>query len=502
MIATTFSRLGRTALALSCAAALVAVGVPTAAQAASPAPSQTATAAAVTAKPIVEPTPVLGWSSWSFLRLGVNANNISAEARAMANSPLRAAGYRYINMDDNWYQCPGQDGSEGPNVDANGRWLVNNTLFPSQGGVNGIQVLANYIHSLGLKFGIYETPGISEQAVARNTPVLGTDFTANEITNGKPANNYNCGGMLGLNFTSAGSQDYIDSTVSQLASWGVDYVKLDGITNKDTATITAWQTAIQRTHRPIVLNITQGSYTIKIASTLRQSANQWEFAPDIETSGPDEGSANACNVAPFTGCPDVFPLTNYAQWSDRFDAVAQWQPVGGPNGFNDYDSIEVGNGVADSGMSVAAEQSQLSLWALGSAPLILGGDLSNSITNDYGTHAGLTSSDLAMLTNRSVLAVDQDGIDASRVVNDGVAQVFTKREQNGADIVGLFNTGMNTSAAPTTITISAAQLGLGHQRSIVTDLWTGRQFLLAPGASLSRSVVPEGVSFLKVTPLN
>ncbi|MGH3204674.1 MAG: hypothetical protein ACRDOA_19430, partial [Streptosporangiaceae bacterium] len=106
----------------------------------------------------------------------------------------------------------------------------------------------------------------------------------------------------------------------------------------------AWQAAIQQSGRPMVLNITQGSYTIKLAPVLKKYANQWEFAPDIEINGPDEGSANSCNAPPYTGCLSVFPLTSYAHWSDRFGDVAQWQPYGGPGGFNDYDSIEVSDG--------------------------------------------------------------------------------------------------------------------------------------------------------------
>jgi Alpha galactosidase A len=161
--------------------------------------------------------------------------------------------------------------------------------------------------------------------------------------------------------------------------------KLDGITNSNVADIEAWSAAIKQSGRPIVLNITQGSYTIKIAPELKQYANQWEFAADIEINGPDEGSANACNAPPFTGCLSVFPLTSFAHWKDRFNDVAKWQPYGGPGGFNDYDSIEVGDGTANSGMSLAAEQSRLSLWALGSAPLILGSDLTSAVTNAYGT---------------------------------------------------------------------------------------------------------------------
>src|SRR5580693_5736516 len=260
--------------------------------------------------------------------------------------------------------------------------------------------------------------------------------------------------MVGINYKAPGAQAYVDSVVDELASWGVDYIKLVGITNGNGADIKAWRAAIEQSGRPMVLNITQGSYTIKIAPLLKQYANQWEFTPDIEINGPDEGSANACNAPPFAGCLSVFPLTSYAHWSDRFGAVAQWQPYGGPGGFNDYDSIEVGDGSADSGMSLAASESQLSLWALGSAPLILGSDLSKKVTNAYGTSSGLTRRDLSLLENRQVIGVDQDAIDAAQVAVSGSPgdsagyQVFAKVESKGDGIVGLFNTDEDTTTAP------------------------------------------------------
>ena len=148
--------------------------------------------------------------------------------------------------------------------------------------------------------------------MAANTPILGTSDTADGIATTKSQANYNCGGMDAINYSAPGAQAYVDSVVDQLASWGVDYIKLDGISNSNAADVQAWQAAIQQSGRPMVLNITQGSYTIKLAPTLQEYANQWEFAPDIELNGPDEGSADACNNPPYTGCLSVFPLTSYA----------------------------------------------------------------------------------------------------------------------------------------------------------------------------------------------
>jgi len=459
-------------------------------------------------------TPVMGWSTWSFLRLGADAAQVEGEARALVSTGLAAVGYRYLNIDDGWYQCPGP---QGPDVDAYGRWVVNTASYPDVGPDNGIQALAAYVHGLGLKFGIYETAGISMQAVAENTPILGTSYTADDIATTKPQNNYNCGGMVRIDYSKPGAQAYVDSVVDELASFGVDYIKLDGITNSNGADIKAWQAAIHHSGRPMVLDITQGSYTIKLAPLLKKYANQWEFAPDIEINGPDEGSANGCNGPPFPGCLSVFPLTSYAHWSDRFKAVAAWQPYGGPGGFNDYDSIEVGDGSAGSGMSLAASESQLSLWSLGSAPFILGVDLTRAVTNAFGTSAGLTPRDFRLLTNRQVIEVDQDSIDASRIADVGAPgrkagdQVFAKVERRGDAVVGLFNTTTKLSSSPVTISTTAAAIGLPPDPHgyLVQDVW-GRQSVVVGGsrtfrissAGVIQATIPaEGVALYRVIPL-
>ncbi|HEY6495164.1 MAG TPA: glycoside hydrolase family 27 protein [Trebonia sp.] len=414
----------------------------------------------------VERTPVIGWSSWSYLRNDPTAAKIEAQAKVLQTSGLEDDGYVYVNLDDFWYNCPG---SQGPDVDAYGRWVINSTRFPSQGGANGIEAVANYVHSLGLKFGIYVTPGISKQAVTENTRVLGTNYTAKDIAEPSVTeNNYNCGGMVGIDYAKPGAQAYTDSWADMLASWGVDYVKLDGITNSNTADIKAWSQALRQTGRPIVLNITQGSYTSKIAPTLMKYANQWEFAPDIECYDCEQGN-------------NSYPLTSWANVDGRFNYVAQWQPYAGRGGFNDYDSIEVGNGSND-GLTPAEEQTQLSLWALGSSPLILGVDL---------TH--LNQTDLGYLKNTAVLAVDQDSIAAKRVVNGSTTQVFAKTERSGDVVVGLFNTGPKAQV----VSVAPSAIGLpAGARYALDNLWTHQR---AAASGVSATVPSHGVVLYRVT---
>jgi len=449
----------------------------------------------------VDQTPVMGWSGWSFLRENSNLTQVEGEARALIYTGLASVGYIYVNIDDGWYQCPGP---QGPNVDQYGRWVINASNYPNVGVENGIQALAAYVHSLGLKFGIYETAGISEQAVAKNTKVLGTSYTADEIATNISQNNYNCGGMVDLNYNKPGAQAFVNSIVDELASWGVDYIKLDGITNRNVPDIRAWAQAIIQSGRPMVLDTTEGSFTIKIAPALDKYSNQWEFSPDIEINGPDEGTPNSCYSAPYIDCLSVFPLTSYTHWFDRFNAVANWQPYGGPGGFNDYDSIEVGDGPANNGMSYVAEQSQLSLWALGSAPLILGSDLTSRVTNAYGSSSALNPIDLSFLTNRQVIEVDQDSIDASRICITANAQVFAKVEPRGDGIVGLFNTITNVHAPNEMISTTAVAIGLpsDSQGYLVQNLWTGQTWKISSAGVIIASVAPEGVALYRVTPIS
>jgi hypothetical protein len=219
----------------------------------------------------------------------------------------------------------------------------------------------------------------------------------------------------------------------------------------------------------MALDVTQGSYTQVIAPTLMKYANQWEFAPDVECYGCEKKGSS-------------YPLTSWKDVAKRFNYVAEWQPYAGPGGFNDYDSIEVGNG-DNNGITPVERQTQLSLWSLGASPLLLGVDL---------TH--LDPEDLGYLKNTAVLAVDQDSIAAKRVVNSGSQQVFAKKESNGDVIIGLFNTAAHSA----TVSVSASAAGLPHKQDSYSlqNLWTGKTE--KAGTTISAKVPSHGVVLYRV----
>jgi hypothetical protein len=340
--------------------------------------------------------------------------------------------------------------------------VIDSSAFPGHGDTNGIKVVADYVHSLGLKFGIYVTPGISKQAVSKNTPIKGTPYTAAQIAEPSIAeHNYNCGGMVKINYNKPGAAQYIDSWADMLARWGVDYIKMDGTRIGNALDIKAWSNAIRQSGRPMVLDVTEGPPAL--APTLIKYANQWLFAPDIECYRCEKGGSS-------------YPLTVWANVG---------QPYAGPGGFTDYDSIEVGNGNND-GLTPAERQTQMSLWALGSAPLILGVDLTQ-----------LNRLDLRYLKNKAVLAVDQDSIAAKRVLNTCNRQVFAKMEPNGDAIVGLFNTG--EEAEKVSIQASAVDLPKNERGYSVQNLWTGK--MEKDGGTLSAIVPSRGVVLYRVRPI-
>ncbi len=410
--------------------------------------------------------PALGWSSWSYLRSDPTAAKVEAQAKAMKSLGLAKVGFQYVNVDDFYYVCPG---SQGPAVDLYGRWLTDSSKFPpGKNGENGIAVVADYVHKLGLKFGIYVTPGISKQAVAQNTPIEGTPYHADDIATMTPESNYNCGGMVGIDYSKPGAQAFIDSWADEFARWGVDYVKIDGVGTEDIPDIKAWSDALKATGRPIHLELSN-SLAISAASTWQQLSNGWRTDGDIECYCGANGSS--------------FPLTDWSNVSSRFDQVAEWAPYGAPGGYNDYDSLEIGNGSND-GLTLDERMTQMSLWSLASSPLILGSDLTN-----------MTVTDLKLLRNTDVLAVDQDGIDATRVANTATSQVFTKKEPNGDAVVGLFDTGSAAESIPT----SVSALGLPRAKDyLVTDLWKHTQ--TETTGALDPSVASHGVALLRLTP--
>ncbi|MFD0331794.1 RICIN domain-containing protein [Streptacidiphilus monticola] len=402
----------------------------------------------------------MGWSSWSFIRSNPTETNIEAQALALKNSGLLAHGYQYVNVDDFWYLNPAGT------VDAYGRWVTDPARFP-----HGMGAVGSYVHGLGEKFGMYLTPGVPVAAYQQNTPIQGTSWHARDIVSNTSSyeTNYNfgSGSMYYIDYAKnpAAAQAFLNSWADQLASYGVDYVKIDGVGDWDPADVQHWSQALNQAGRPIHLELSN-SLDPANAGTWRRYANGWRIEGDVECYC---GSGS-------------YPLTNWSHVAARFADVPQWIPFAGPGGWNDLDSVEVGNGSND-GLTADERRTQLTLWAIEGAPLLLGTDLTS-----------LDPADLALLTNDRVIAVDQAGVPARPVDRVAQQQVWGAANTDGSYTVALFNLGSGTATA----TAHFTDLGFSGSAD-VQDLWSGTDLGSATGA-FSASLAAHASRLLRITP--
>ncbi len=404
--------------------------------------------------------PYLGWSTFSQQTLNgsfLTQANISAQSDAMLASGLEAHGFRYINIDSGWM------GS----FDANGRPIPNTTTFPD------IKALVDHIHANGQKAGIYWIPGVESPAVTANYPILGTAYHIQDILTVP----YTTGNSFGsffykIDFTKPGAQAYMNSVVDLFASWGIDFIKLDAVTPgsyvddlsiDNRRDVEAWSKAIAQCGRPIWLTISW-ALDQDYLSVWQQYANARRIEGDVECEGNCE------------------TITDWAMASYRFYDLVAWQNASGiSQGWNDLDSLEVGNSATDSGLSYEEQKSVATLWAVANAPLTLGADLT-----------ALTDSGKKLLTNDEVIAVDQSGHPAKQAVG-GDRPVWVSDLGNGTYYVALFN--LNAFASQ--VTVPWSRLGFARAAK-VRDLWNHAE-LGSYGSEFRAPIRGHGAILLRVS---
>lgn len=409
--------------------------------------------------------PYSGWSTFSEQTITSNfltQANMTAQSDALKASGLEAHGFQYINIDSGW------QGS----FDANGRPIPNTTTFPN------IQALVAHIHQNGQKAGIYWIPGVEYPAVAANSPILGTQYHIQDILTVP----YTAGNAFGgsgtspyhykIDYTKPGAQEYTNSVVALFASWGIDYIKLDGVTPGSDSygtsidnrlDVAAWSKAIAASGRSMWLTISW-DLDEDYLSVWQQYANARRIDQDVECEGD-------CNT-----------LTNWPRIYERFRDLPGWENAAGVTvGWNDLDSLDIINTNATDGLSNEERRSALNLWSLANAPLVLGGDL--TAIDSFGTQ---------LLSNDEALAVDRAGHPAVQVL-DGDMEVWVSNLGHSQYYVGIFN--MN--AAVTNARIPWSLLGFRNAVS-VRDLWTHSDLGPMPGG-FSTMLGSHASRLLKIT---
>ena len=413
--------------------------------------------AALAAQNGVGDKPLMGWSSWSSLKKGLNESNVKANADVMA-SRLKSFGYTYINIDAGWRDYD--------TWDQWGRETWNTSKWPN-GGMVG---LSSYLHGKGLKFGQYLHPGMdigTNSPWERNTPIQGTSLHARDITDDPTWGNTDTSAYR-IDFTRPGSHEYIQSYANLMASWGVDYIKFDFVgpgggkhPADNRVEMAHWRDALIATGRPVWIGLSN-SLSFTHAATWRSVANGWRINGDIE-SGTNGTLGSWNNVM------------------KRFNDSPKWAPFAGPGGWNDFDAIPIGNGPAENGITQTEGRTAMTLWSISCSPLIIGGDLRS-----------LDSFDEAILTNPEVIAVNQAGRVATPISQATSQQVWRVQNADGSWTVALFNLGSATA----TVTARWSDLGFSGAAS-VRDLWS-RSELGSFTDSFSASIASHGTRLLKV----
>jgi alpha-galactosidase len=415
-------------------------------------------------------TPPMGWNSWDSYGLTITEDQFKANV-AWFNQHLKPYGWQYVVIDEGWYlQHPENAGTKGADqgytLDSNGRYLPAPNRYPSSAGDIGLKAVGDYVHSLGLKFGIHIIRGIPKEAVEKNLPIAGSSFHAADAANTSDLCRWNPDNY-GLKANAAG-QAYYDSLGKLYASWGLDFIKVDCISQPyDAAEIHMMSAALKKSGRPIVLSLSPGPTPIERAADVRKYAQLWRISDDFwDMWKKPEGDTSA------------FPQS----LTQQFAKLAQWSPHVEPGHWPDADMLPLGYigptpGWGDPRHTRLTEDEQrtlLTLWSIARSPLVLGANLTQM---DQPTEA--------LLTNPEVIAVDQISTMNKPVIQTPSTVIWTAQGANGKSYVAIFNIGETEQA----ISYSWKKLGLSKPGYTVRDLWRLKD--LGPQPELKVTLAPH-----------
>lgn len=366
---------------------------------------------ATTERGKLAPTPPMGWMTWNMFKDDISEQLIKETADAMVESGLRDAGYKYVFIDDLWQ---------------GGRDNRNNIIPDPKKFPNGIKALADYVHSKGLKLGIYSD--------------------AAQLT---------CGGCTA-------SYGFEEQDARTFASWGIDYLKYDYCNApEDSATARlrykTMAAALSKSGRDIVLGICEWGQRNGEEWCEHVGGQLWRTSSDVRDMWKDivnQGGVGILDIINVTA--PLSKQVRHGQWPDMDMLVVGLNGKGGP-------SSDLG-GV---GCTYTEYQTQMSMWCMMSSVLALSNDLRH-----------LTPEDKRILLNKEIIAIDQDplGKAAERVVNEAGHQVFVRPLANGSHAVAILNSGDKAQR----LSVSFKQLGLTGKYT-VRDVWQHRD--IARGAT-------------------
>jgi alpha-galactosidase len=446
------------------------------------APAAPAVDAATTAMRLAS-TPPMGWNSWDSFGTTVSEADFRENAQFLAEH-LKSFGWQYAVVDMEWFVTnPTPEGNSKTSeysFDDYGRYVPAPKRFPSSAGGAGFKPLADFTHSLGLKFGIHILQGIPKRAVEKNLPIEGSSLHAAETADTSDTckwNYDNYGTNTSVSSANGGggaaAQAYYDSIARLYASWGVDFIKVDCISSRPYKgdDIRMLSTALRKTGRPMVLSLSPGAAPIEKIDEMRKYANLWRISDDVW----DLWHSNV----------------DYPQGlGDQFPRVAKWAGMWRPGGWPDADMLPLGYlGPAPGWGKVRAtrlthdeQRTFVTLWSMFRSPLMIGANLPKS---DAWT--------ISLLSNVEVIAVDQRSKENRVAVSSDSAVVWTARPEDGD---GWYVAVFNLKDAAQSLKYAWADLGLAAGKHAMRDLWEGKD--LPAADSLAEKVAAHGCLLVRV----
>jgi alpha-galactosidase len=452
-------------------------------------------------EPTVAATPPMGWNSWDSYGLTITEPQFRANVEVLQHK-LLPFGWNYAVIDEGWF-------FENPNdrptpdklryaIDPYGRYVPVPARFPSAVVAGAPAVIASpadaahklpatleatsfadlgkWVHARGLKFGIHIVRGIPRAAVERNLPIEGSEFHAEAAADQADACPWDPTNW-GVRDNAAG-QAWYDSLLRQYASWGVDLLKVDCISDHPFKLdeIEMIHRAIAKTGRPIVLSLSPGPTQLSHAADVGRLSNMWRISDDHW----DVWSAS--------------PTAPFPQGTrDQFSRLAAWAPYAKPGNWPNADMLplgqlspEPGEGKARASKLTPDEQrTELTLWAIARSPLILGANVTL-----------LDEPTLALLTNRELIAIDQTATKSSEISHKGDLIVWRSELPGHKIALAFFNTG----SAPLELKRAFAELSpdLANHAWHTHDVWAKKDLGLQRG--VSANLPPHASKLLIVNP--
>jgi alpha-galactosidase len=407
-------------------------------------------------------TPPMGWNSWDVFGTSVTEAETRANAEFIAEH-MAAHGWEYVVVDIQWYDPAARAGGYNSGtrlvLDEYGLPQPAPNRFPSAAGGAGFKPLADYVHSLGLKFGLHVLRGVPRQAVAADTPIKGSEYSAAQIPDRERLSSW-IDDNWGIDHSHPGGQAYYDALVRQFADWGVDYVKADDmIAPYWEDEVEAFWHAVDRADRDILLSLSPGmNLSTDHAEHLKAHSHLWRISADL-----------------------------WDRWRDinaQFDLLREWAPHAGPGHWPDADMLPLGRmGIRaevgeprESLLSPDEQRTMLTLWCIARSPLMVGADL-----------PGSSAETIELLTNPEVLAAQRHPVGAREVWREGRHLAWAS--EDGA-FAAVFNRG--TEAAEIQLPWSA--LGMSEPAR-VRDCWTRSD--IVPGDHLRAKLQPHSSALFR-----